>query len=557
MDMSPREFSAFIQEERQYRTPEQIDDLMRRYNAANSLSGRLAGLLEPTEGRRRATFFPASVPEGMSLFDAVRSGEAEFAVPQGIVDMVVGGVQGVENPGLAAQGRIPAADMDTAALQTAGAAMTGGGFVAAPRGAIRSGFVRTIQEKYPDVEIDVYGSPDRGYELSKIEVPKNKQGSGLGTQVMNDLVAAADAEGARISLTPDTSFGGTSVSRLKDFYKRFGFVDNKGKNKDFSTRNTMYRDPSVMANASKSAGLLSVASDVSARGDQILNMLKSGRGSEVTDAMLDMGDSVKNTQLNQYLAANYDLPMDEASRLARAREMGFEGNLFHGTDADILALDKEKFGLGENLLGKGFYTTGNPKRANIYVPIGNPKLPKGVFQTGNSDFTEGGNILPLMTRSSSEFDARQSTGKANAFNIGKAFEGSDFDVEIKDEGDQVFIKSKTNPDLSVYIDSYQDGMITLQKLKDVFGRENVTNILEEAGFTGLKAPESSGSVTRVNYNPQDVRSQFARFDPRLSHLSNVTAANASPISGLLAQSGVSSEQAQRIEDYLYKTGLLQ
>jgi len=371
------------------------------------------------------------------------------------------------------------------------------------------------------------------------------------------LVAAADAEGARISLTPDTSFGGTSVSRLKDFYKRFGFVDNKGKNKDFSTRNTMYRDPSVMANASKSAGLLSVASDVSARGDQILSMLKSGRGSEVTDAMLDMGDGVKNTQLNQYLAANYDLPMDEASRLARAREMGFEGNLFHGTDADILALDKEKFGLGENLLGKGFYTTGNPKRANIYVPIGNPKLPRGVFQTGNSDFTEGGNILPLMTRSSSEFDARQSTGKANAFNIGKAFEGSDFDVEIKDEGDQVFIKSKTNPDLSVYIDSYQDGMITLQKLKDVFGRENVTNILEEAGFTGLKAPESSGSVTRVNYNPQDVRSQFARFDPRLSHLSNVTAANASPISGLLAQSGVSSEQAQRIEDYLYKTGLLQ
>ena len=34
-------------------------------------------------------------------------------------------------------------------------------------------------------------------------------------------------------------------------------------------------------------------------------------------------------------------------------------------------------------------------------------------------------------------------------------------------------------------------------------------------------------------------------------------ANASPISGLLAQSGVSSEQAQRTENYLYKTGLLQ
>ncbi len=129
-ELSPREFRAFLEEERQYRTPEQIDDLMRRYNQANSLSGRLSGLLAPQEGRRRTSFFPASVPEGMSLFDAFRAGEAELAVPQGIVDMVVGGVQGVENPGLAAQGRIPAADMETAALQTAGTAMAGGGVAA-------------------------------------------------------------------------------------------------------------------------------------------------------------------------------------------------------------------------------------------------------------------------------------------------------------------------------------------------------------------------------------------------------------------------------------------
>ena len=37
----------------------------------------------------------------------------------------------------------------------------------------------------------------------------------------------------------------------------------------------------------------------------------------------------------------------------------------------------------------------------------------------------------------------------------------------------------------------------------------------------------------------------------------LVAANASPMSGLLAQSGVSSEQAQEIEDYLSRTGLLQ
>jgi len=60
---------------------------------------------------------------------------------------------------------------------------------------------------------------------------------------MQDMIDMADEQGARISLTPDVSFGGTSVARLKKFYKQFGFVENKGKNKDFSIRNTMYRDP--------------------------------------------------------------------------------------------------------------------------------------------------------------------------------------------------------------------------------------------------------------------------------------------------------------------------
>jgi GNAT superfamily N-acetyltransferase len=101
----------------------------------------------------------------------------------------------------------------------------------------------TIRAKYPDVEIDLFGDPNKGYELSKIVIPKGERNSGSGTQVMEDIVQMADAQGAKVSLTPDVAFGGTSVSRLKDFYKRFGFVENKGKNKDFSTRNTMYRNP--------------------------------------------------------------------------------------------------------------------------------------------------------------------------------------------------------------------------------------------------------------------------------------------------------------------------
>lgn len=130
LDLSPAEFQDFLTEERQYRSPEQIDDLIRRYNAANSLSGRLAGLLEPKDGRRRTSILPASVPEGMSLMEALQSGEAEFAIPQGIVDMVTGTVRGVENPALAAQGRIPASDINAAGFETAASAMGLGGLLA-------------------------------------------------------------------------------------------------------------------------------------------------------------------------------------------------------------------------------------------------------------------------------------------------------------------------------------------------------------------------------------------------------------------------------------------
>jgi len=100
-----------------------------------------------------------------------------------------------------------------------------------------------IVEKYPNVKLDLFGDASKGYELSRIELPKEVRGQGIGTDIMDDLISGADAEGATISLTPDTSFGGSSVSRLNNFYKQFGFVDNKGKNKDFSTRNTMYRVP--------------------------------------------------------------------------------------------------------------------------------------------------------------------------------------------------------------------------------------------------------------------------------------------------------------------------
>lgn len=50
----------------------------------------------------------------------------------------------------------------------------------------------------------------------------------------------ADSKGVMVSLSPSGDFGG-SVSRLKKFYERFGFLPNKGKTADYSISESMYR----------------------------------------------------------------------------------------------------------------------------------------------------------------------------------------------------------------------------------------------------------------------------------------------------------------------------
>ena len=99
-----------------------------------------------------------------------------------------------------------------------------------------------IKSKYPKLEFGIYENPSE-ITLSKIVVPKAERGGGVGTSAMNDLIKYADQSGKKIVLTPSTDYGGSSVSRLKDFYKKFGFVENAGKNKDFSTRESMFRLP--------------------------------------------------------------------------------------------------------------------------------------------------------------------------------------------------------------------------------------------------------------------------------------------------------------------------
>ena len=98
-----------------------------------------------------------------------------------------------------------------------------------------------IKKKYPNVDLSI-NENNKGLTLSKIVVPEGTRSEGVGSNVMKDIIKYADKNNLPIGVTPDTTFGG-SKTRLERFYKKFGFVRNKGRNKDFNFRETFVRQP--------------------------------------------------------------------------------------------------------------------------------------------------------------------------------------------------------------------------------------------------------------------------------------------------------------------------
>ena len=105
-------------------------------------------------------------------------------------------------------------------------------------------FSKQLQEDLGLTTLFLSQRDDGDLNIGMIEVPKDSRKQGVGTEAMERIIQHADSVGSRITLTPglkDDIHGTTSRSRLVKFYKRFGFVENKGRNKDFTISESMYR----------------------------------------------------------------------------------------------------------------------------------------------------------------------------------------------------------------------------------------------------------------------------------------------------------------------------
>ena len=121
--------------------------------------------------------------------------------------------------------------------------------------------------------------------------------------------------------------------------------------------------------------------------DYVADLLRQGRAKEVTDDLMAQADPQRLH--HHYTTGNtgMDLPMDQASRMARAAAMGFRDKSYHGTGKEFQAFSDKNLGekTGSFSSKFGHFTTSDPSVA--------------------SNFGASGSVMPVMTKDGRYVDA--------------------------------------------------------------------------------------------------------------------------------------------------------
>ena len=206
--------------------------------------------------------------------------------------------------------------------------------------------------------------------------------------------------------------------------------------------------------------------------DYVADLLRQGRASEITNDLMSQADPQR--LYHHYTTGNtgQPMPMDYASRMERAAQMGFDTKAYRGQPASPDQVLNTIRTTGKTA-GTGSWATSNPDIAATYTG-----------RLENSPST-----LPLMLK-------------------GGNYDTHDYGGNMWAEGPE----GKTSDDLARA--SNAQG-VAFKNIVDVgphlWNRADVQKRL----------PESADSYAIKD--PTSARSQFARFDPRLEHLAHLSA----------------------------------
>lgn len=164
------------------------------------------------------------------------------------------------------------------------------------------------------------------------------------------------------------------------------------------------------------------------------------------------------------------LPMDQASRMARAKEMGFdtENVMYHGTTSDFASFRPSR---GDEAMGGGVYLSPDTKMANMYADT----------HDGMS-----GRVLPLYVKGGKYFD----TAKQSIDDIVPGSSASASPYHLGDNAGQIAKR------------------------------------LADDGYLGIRQTFPEGQTQVSVFDPRNIRSVNAAFDPAMADSANLLAANA-------------------------------
>lgn len=285
---------------------------------------------------------------------------------------------------------------------------------------------------------------------------------------------------------------------------------------------------------------------------RILQMREQGRSSEVTKEMMEAADP-------ETMALYTPLDMSANARMARARELGFEDQTYYHGAKDTPELpyfDSIDEYNTEGHIGT-IYGTSSPAVANTYLrkssddenaiyPLmvrRDPNDPTinvdGVYsRIPMSIKDEKGRSLISVLPDAAEMDHLNAERVTNTDAIAEAMRDADFSM-LRMEN--VIDRGPYYPDATPF--GFQ-----AKSYKDI-ERQNQFNKWNR----GMLAEANQPATNIMVQDAAKLRSRFARFDPEFSHLSNLTAANASTPAGLLA---MQADDEQDIRAYLRSRGLL-
>jgi hypothetical protein len=282
-------------------------------------------------------------------------------------------------------------------------------------------------------------------------------------------------------------------------------------------------------NALERAGdaLPAARTEAEAMAKQILELRAAGRANEVTEAMMAAAD-------NPYMYANTPLDMSQEARMARASDMGYDMTpMYRGAPNDEISFNPEKYKPTRPYI----YSSDNPYIASSYAKNAN----RAALE--NSEMTNSPVVAPLLTRRRGilDVDAGGTQYGQIPFDEPVTPNGQTLRQVLGDDAHSFNINgaATTNTDLVPYW-AIGDNNFNSVEFKNIQDRGNETYYNYNTKDIPLKSGEVYKSVSgtpdtefmanmkapstvRVN-RPEDVRSQFARFDPEFRNLRNLTAA---------------------------------